>query len=409
MSDNLNKAQVMQSLDELEDLLSKAQIVRGGNSERREWAGSSWEDEGIPENTPNGTDYVPPKKVARKAMDQMPVEEIERYLEMRKSGAPNPIAAENEILQTVPGVEKAICPKCEGTQRDALTKSQCEKCNGFGFVWCVPTKEGASMIKSIEAKWNVSKAVQPPHGKNTGGGAEGADTTPADGNVAGSEQKPETVTSTPNPSVKKALEKAKKAVNDMMAAEEEEEETPPEEGKEEESLEEILGGKGKCAGGKAKKSLDNEVLSRVLGVVLKSLTHFSDRLDQVGGAIDDLYSVQSEQADLVNGMAKSFMDVKKSLEDVPAEAPQNGTRPAHGGKAVTSNVQILQKGFVDAAPGSEENGMKYDFITLKKGASKMVIAGKLDKRIGLRMDTGELPGEKIVKSIEAYIDENGID
>lgn len=414
MSDKLNKAQVMDSLEELDELLNKAQIVQGGNSERREWAGSKWEDESIPNDTPNGTDYVPPKKVTRKGMDQMPVDEIERYVQMRKSGAPNPIAAENEILQSVPGVEKAICPKCEGTQRDVLTKSNCEKCNGFGFVWMVPTRESASLIKSIEAKWNVSKAVQPPHGKNTGGGAEGADTTPKDGEDAGSEQKPETVPngSTPNPSVKKALAKAKQLFDAKQEEDVAEEDVPgggvPEEGGEEEGdeLAELLGGgksKGKCA---TKKGLDSEIVGRTISTMIKALTHFADRLDSVGASVQDLYQVQSEQADLVNGMAKSMVDVQKSM--TPA-GNGNGRRPAHAPKAVTNNVQVLQKGFVDSAPESEGGGNKYDFNTLKKGAVKMAITGKMDKRIGLRMDTGEMPEEKIVKSIESFIDENGID
>lgn len=416
---NLNEAQMMRSLSELEDMIEKAQIVQGGNSERKSWAGSDWDDQTMPKSTPNGTDYVPPKKVARKALDTMPVEDIERYLEMRKSGAPNPIAAEAEILQTVPGVEKAICPKCEGTQRDLLAKSRCEKCNGFGFVWMVPNHESASMIKSIEAKWNVSKAVSPEHGHNVGGGDDRATTTPKDGDK---EEKPETVNSTPN--VKKALKKVQKQIKKAMEGEEfvpEKKEFPPAKEDNEEdiaakdegdegagddsgadSLEDILEGEKeeKCVN----KGLSAKLVGRTLDVLVKSMALFTDRMDAMAGSINDIYEVQREQSDLVNSVAQSVVGVQKSLTG-PSDMP----RPARAPKAVTQNVQVLQKGFVDSAPGTNDGGPRFDFSTLKKGATKMIINGKLDKHVGLRMDAGEVPEDKIVKSIEAYIDANGVE
>jgi hypothetical protein len=39
----------------------------------------------------------------------------------------------------------------------------------------------------------------------------------------------------------------------------------------------------------------------------------------------------------------------------------------------------------------------------------MIIAGKLDRRIGTRLDVGTLPEAKILKSLDRFIDENGVE
>ena len=83
-----------------------------------------------------------------------------------------------------------------------------------------------------------------------------------------------------------------------------------------------------------------------------------------------------------------------------------------------NNVKVIQKSFVDSAPGQNvtqqggaEEGYesRYDLSTLKKGATKMVIAGKLDRRIGTRLDVGTLPEAKILKSLDAFIDKHGVE
>ena len=281
--DILSKAQLEANLTELDSVLQKSQIVQGGNSSRQSWAGSEFEKVSPPNNTPNGTDYVPPKTIAHKAISEMSDAEIEHYMEMRKAGVANPIAAEQEILSTVADVAKAQCPVCEGTQ---ISKSNfnepCEHCNGFGYVWLCKSEQAQEQIEEIEKKWNVDKIGKGggPQAKNKGGGRGAADTTPPSGRPYRKEALDDTGedvagedTDIENPGVSKSVRDTMREMSYMdtalnKATDDEDMELEEEDEEDEEDVE-------KCA----KKALETEMifrsfqtLNRSQGTLLQEVT-----------------------------------------------------------------------------------------------------------------------------------------
>jgi len=419
MSNSPSRAQMLQHIEELEDQLSKSQLVNPKlkNSERDSWAGSTWSEENNDtKSAPGGTDWNPPKTKVFKNIDEMSEDEILRHLEMRKSGLPNPIAAEAEILDTVPGVEKGICPQCNGTQRDVMTKSCCDQCNGFGYVWMVNDTKSVQMIKSIEAKWNVSKAKPQPQGVHEPGGTGDANPAP---DKPDPDKKPEKVPPATS-SVSKAqelqvaLNKAQESLKDLLEVEEEAMEGENDDDKKKEAIEMEGEETEKC-----KKSLEGEILARSMQLALSSVSSLASQVEEVVKSLEWMRNNQGEQAQLLHSLSLSHMDVAKSLSGNAGSNSEtaNDPRPARAPKAAgPGDITVLQKGFVDNAPGRDitdasEGGYqsRFDLPTLKKGTTKMILAGKLDRRHGTRLEVGTFPEEKILKSIERFIDEHGVD
>lgn len=418
-----DKSTLLKHLEMIDQQLQKSQLVNSKlkNSERSDWAGSEWTEEADDtKSAPGGTDYNPPKKGVFKNIDQMSEEEIQRHLAMRKSRLANPIAAEAEILKSVPGVEKAICPKCDGTQYDALTKSVCDQCNGFGYVWMVPNSDSARMIKSIEAKWNVTKAMPQPKGTHQPGGKGDANPCQTDADPS---KKPEKVgpaarSISKAKEIANALNKAKKGIEDLLKETEDKKPNPFAKDDDEDEMEdkdyqndEELMDEGEEDEEKCVKGISNGVLARSLQLALTSVGSLASQVEDVFKSIQMLRQDQQEQANLLYDLANSHMDVTKSL--LGGGNPRAARGPKAAGPGV-NNIQVLQKSFVDNAPGENVNAdgsyqPKYDLQTLKKGVTQMIIEKKLNRHVGMALEVGTVPEEKILKSIESYIDEHGVE
>ena len=346
---------VLHKLEELTDMLEKAQIVRGGNSSVSSWAGSPHMKEGMPNNAPNGTDYKP-AKLAKKSIEDMTNDEVEHYLMMRKSGLPNPRAAEEEIA-ALEGVTKSICPSCGGAGKDHMSKSMCGTCGGHGVVFECETEYAQQMAKSIADKYNVGDLSK----------AEKKDDLDAE--LDELEEAIDVMSGKAEKGMKKGdmkkrggiwSKKGKHEDHDMekmyMAMEEDDDE----------GME------------KTKKSM--EALNVGMRVLLKSLKTMMEE--------------QAEQQELLNALANSHVTVAKSL---------TGSAPARGPLAQGAGLRVLEKGFVDMAPGGQQ---QYSAEDIKKGASQMVYTGELDRMEVLRMDAGVGLAPEVETKIVNWLNSN---
>lgn len=426
-----NQAQLLENLGAIEGLLAKAQITRGGNSERRTWAGSDWTDESMPNSTPNGTDYKPKSPIAHKALSECTAEEVRDYLEGLAKGdvygtMPNPIAAEQEIMATLgpQRVAKSRCPLCDGTMVSKSNSNEaCPKCKGHGYIWAVKSQEDYDIIKSIESKWNLNKGG--PQGKNIGGGRGAADTTPpptsrmrkealdtTGEDVAGAEDEMD------NPNASKGVSgadpRARQEAEDMDAFmskakgddDEEEEEV------DEEVEEKYMG-----------KSISDEIAFRSFQTINRSQAALMDQVEELGKAIAFLMSQQDQIFELSAAVAKSQAaqiraslggQVSSQFDNIEIQK-SNKIYPmaARAPKSVSHNVQIVEKSFADQAPGSQEGTFstqgksRFDVWQLTKGASDMLVKGLIsDHRIVTRLEAGSIPDEDTLRSIEKHIDGN---
>lgn len=397
--------------EEIQEILNKAQIVGGGNSDPGTWAGSKYENQEIPQTTDNGTDYKPKKKPSRrvkKSIDDFSVQELERELEVRKSGIPNPTMADAEIMNTVEGVSKAVCPSCGG---NALHKGHyCGTCNNIGYVYSVETEEAASMIKSIQAKFNVDKIDEDfwkSQNKNIGGGSGDADTTPAEGSKGYRDSKEESG----GEKVAKAMEEAAAELEDVgedQAAMEEEEVMDVEK-----SVASLKKAQAEMLKGMA-------VQQRQIGALLKSMGILAEMNEAVASAQSD----QGDSLVLIEGMIRKggFKPEDEEEEGEDVEKSMNGRRgPARAPQARTSGLQVIQKSFSTSAPGSgvalqdgtpsgqQNQGPKYDYDTMRKAATFMAVNGDLDRRQAMAFDAGMAVDDKIVKSVTSFLDsKNGV-
>ena len=439
--------EVLKHIQEVDELLSKAQILRGDNSERRNWAGSSWEDTDVPSYAPNGTDYDPPKDVRRatnkkpfkKSVDEMSEAELERELLLRKSsaGMPNVEKARHEILKSIEGVEETICPSCDGSKIDHLSKSICGTCHGFGFCFTAPEgmeKSVSAKIDAIAEKYNVGaeidaleKSLEKAQKKNKGGGVGEADTT---GNPSHMESEKEDFT---GDAVFKGdldamygeLEKTKKMMKKGDEA--------PEGG--DINAQPPAGGNPAAPQAGAEnlqmsKALTKEALLSIMdaqqlilkgmGQMLKKQSHLEKGLRVSLDGQADIADLVADSATLQGHFFKGLFgateqqsqDINKS-NNAQNRQPNQAARPP---RASGRNIQILNKSFVDSAPGGDENPLqKYDHKTLIKGASQMCIDPtipmdkRLNRRVVIGLEQGVVPEEKILKSIVAYIDQKGIE
>lgn len=392
MSREFDQSEVLKNLDEVEAILEKAQIIDGAdNSERKEWAGSAWEKADARNVAPNGTDWKPKAgdKIKR-SLDDASADELEQQLAMRKSALPNPIAAEHEIMSTVPGVEKALCPSCKGAQVDAISKSACDECHGFGFLWLVEDNAHGAVIKSIEAKHNIGVNLQKAQRKNVDATIEEADTTPAKA-VKDQPSKRDTTGEMVAKSRAQILSEMQGLLNLYKANGEEEEMEMDAEEPEDDDAEPK----------EAEASMDEKVMTKSFTAILKGLQAVLSTQGEMVKSIDDLRVAQASSENTISRLSDAQVSISKGLFSQGSGEPQ----PARAPRSAQS-LTVIEKGFVDQAPSSEQP--QFDLRTLKKGAAEMVVQGKLDRRIGLRLDAGVIPEEKIVKSIESFISQNDL-
>jgi len=356
----MNQKELFQNLDELDEFM-KAQITRGGNSERREWAGTTTTDEKVPSNTKNGTDYRPPSgaSITHKAIGEMSAEEIENYLAVMKSQVPNPRLAEAEIT-ALPGVTKAICPTCTGTGRNVISKSVCDVCGGHGVVFDCDNEDVEKAVQHIAMKYNVG-------GEDILKGPSGVD-----GNA-------DTTPTKMDPFQQVALDNSGKMVG---KGEDEEGEMGGEDMEMETDMD-----FGEPAD-KAKKSFRHAMLKG---------------FNQLTNGLKVMYSELQEVRDVQNRLASHQVKFSKSILGVD----QNSRTPARGPLAVGPGVQALNKGFVGQEPGSD-GGPRYDMQSLKRSASQMVYEGLLDPMEVYRLDSNGEVQDHVIKSIEGWIDKNGV-
>jgi len=420
-----NNAAVLEELNAVEGLLSqedlnKAQITRGGNSDRPGWAGSEWEkeDPSGPGSTPGGTDYRPKKPIAHKSIEEMTEEEIEKHLAARKHGIPNFIACEQEIMKSVPGAEKAMCPDCGGTQFDLINKSTCTGCRGYGYLWMVDQPQDQDLIRSIEVKHNVHKAIEGPQRENRGGGRGAADTTPEDGTQM---QDPELHSTATSPTGKTdnmtkanhaVLQEMREVLN-VFKGVAKQMEGEPEEGGDDDTPEMPAGGPPTMppvGGGeeaeKCAKSLVDKALLYSVQVLTKGMGALMEQVEGMGYQLNKAQAIMAEQGALLKAVSASHVSINKSLFG----GNGNGTPPrvpARAPMARQSNVQVVQKSFSNQAPGADIGERPFSIQEYKKAATDMVLKGKLNHRVGLLLDTGNLPDdENVVKSIEAHLEAN---
>jgi len=388
MSKQFSEGELLKSLDRLENVINKGQIVNthvkkvGRNSERRDWAGSTWEDEDTPNNAKDGTNYTPEKGLA-KNINEMSEGEIQQYLQARKSGLPNAVKARQEILKSVPGAREAMCNQCEGAGRqNDVRKSMCQGCGGHGTVLIAPTPEAQEMMKGIAARYNVSREayerVRKGGAGHKGGGSGESDTTPSDLTA----DEPEKFDENGQAAFKGGEDEYEDEMN--MGKGEDDEDDEDDFGGDEEEFEM----------GKA--------LTQVLGAIVKSQKLILARQA-------DLYRMVKATGQVQVGIAKSLID------GAPADAGQ--PRAGRAPRALGPGLQIepLNKGWVDQAPGDESQGYanggtyqpKYDWQTLKKSAGNMAMAGQLDPHDVLRMDAGVDVPNNLVQKVEHWIDQNG--
>jgi len=367
---------LLKNLEEIDQLL-KAQITRGGNSEQKKWAGGTSEDESIPSPAPNGTNYESSKDIAHKAVGDLSTRELELFLNMRKSRPANPRAAEEEILR-IPGVSKSICGDCSGVGGDAVNKSMCGTCGGHGIVFDVPNAAAIQMIKSIADKYNLNKGGS----SHSGGASGGADPTP----------------SSAEPFEGSKLDANGKKISKKQSEKEDKEEM-------------AKGGKKAKKGGDGlpefiKEKMDDndiddddddddEVEEKS---VKKSLNRLSKSMYVLLKSFKELASRQDEMGSILEAVGTNQVNMTKSLFSEPEAA--RGPKGAY-----PSQVRVLEKGFPQDAPGG---GLRYTRNDIVKAAGAMAIEGKLDPMNVLRLDSGSEVDDKVIKSIEGFLDANGI-
>ncbi len=366
-------AEVLKALDQLDKLL-KGQIVQGGNSEQNVWAGSSHQEQQIPKPAPNGTDYDPSKDIAHKAISEMTDSEIKHYYRMRKSRKPNPRAAELEI-ERLPGVSKSLCDACYGNCR--INKSVCGRCSGFGILFNVNSEESKYAIKSIAEKYNLHKS-----GSMSEGGATGdADPTPT--NMPSYES---TKVDNGGKMVAKA-EDEEDEYDDLEDIDDVDEEDDEDDGADEFAKKSVGGKKAKkgmTKGGKStRKSISD--LNYGMQVILKSLQDLVVRTDSNSQIINQLAELQST-------MTKSLTGVD---DRSAARAP----------KSVSQNVQVLNKGFVDQAPGGEPtSGLRYEPRDIVKAAGEMACKSLIDASQVVVLETTSNWDPRVVEKVQRYMD-----
>jgi hypothetical protein len=359
----MNQKELFQNLDELDEFM-KAQITRGGNSERREWAGTTTEDQKVPSNTKNGTDYKPPTgaSIAHKAIGEMTAEEIENYLAVMKSRVPNPRAAEAEIT-ALEGVTKALCPTCTGTGRNVISKSVCDVCGGHGVVFDCANEDVEKAVQSIAEKYNVG-------GQDLLKGPSGVD---GDGDTTPTKMDPFEPVKLDNTGkmVGKGDDEAGDVGGEDMMMETEDMEI------------------GEDAEKCASKSVEQAIL-RGFNTMTKGLKAMWNKIENIEETQNRLASHQVK-------FSKSILGIEQD----------NGNRtPARGPMAVGPGVQALNKGFVGNEPGSQ--GSQHDVQSLKRAGSQMVYEGLLDPMEVYRLDANGEVSDEVIKSIEGWIEKNGV-
>lgn len=367
----MDHKELLRNLDEV-DALMKSQIVQGGNSERREWAGSGWEDEGVPSNTKNGTDYRPPRgaTVAHKALADCTEEEIQQYLAMRKSRTPNPRAAEEEIL-ALEGVTKSLCPSCSGAGRNEITKSLCDVCGGHGILFDCANEDVEKAVQDIADKYNVGGMDM---GKAGPSGVDGdGDTTPA---------KMDPFEPVKLDNTGQMVGKGDDEPGEMMG--------------EEMGEEEMEFGEDEAKAKKCAKSFEK--------AVTENLVSLTKGLKQMWAELQAIKKGQENTGEIVHRLGNHQVKMSKSLL-----APVNGSAdraPARAPQA--ANTQVLSKGFVGSEPGAQGDGLRYSLPDIKKSASQMVYEGKLDPMEVYRLDSNVEVSEQTLRNIETWIDQNGV-
>jgi len=358
----MNQKELFQNLDELDEFM-KAQITRGGNSERRDWAGTTTEDQKVPNNTKNGTDYKPPAgaSITHKAIGEMSQEEIENYLAVMKSQVPNPRAAEAEIT-ALEGVTKALCPTCTGTGKNVISKSVCDVCGGHGVVFDCANEDVEKAVQQIANRYNVGgeDMLKGPSGVDGDG-----DTTPT---------KMDPFEPVKLDTAGKMVGKGEDEADDMGGEDLMMETDDMEIGEDAE----------KCA----TKSFQQ--------AMLKGFNQLTNGLKVMYGELQEVKGTQNRLASHQVKFSKSILGVD-----------ENNRTPARGPMAVGPGVQALNKGFVGQEPGNE-NGSQYDIQSLKRSASQMVYEGLLDPMEVYRLDSNGEVQDHVIKSIEGWIEKNGV-
>lgn len=369
----IKKSSLASQIDAVEQELKKSQIVEGGNSERTQWAGSKSEDQKPPTSTPKGTDYVPPSNAktdrkVNKNVHEMDTDELEGIIKLRKSGKPLIALAEQEIAETLPEVQKAICPVCNGTTVHLHKgySSSCEDCAGFGFVYSAETEEQAQQIEEICKKYNVtSEAFQK--------GME-------DDNDLSKDEEDNSVSDDELRELSEQLKAAGKKDD------EEEAEEPPSSGD----------------GGKTEKSVValSSKVDRLNKGITKLLEASGVLTSKVADLEDRLSLLQSGNATTLKAQGQ----ILKSLGNVSASRPASAPRSK-------SNLQVIEKSFSDQAPGGESMTVEQRFDFLKKSASAMSLdtslgPKRLDHKVVLAIESGHLPDQRTLDRIWDYGQKN---
>lgn len=369
----IKKSSLALQIDAVEQELKKSQIVEGGNSERQQWAGSKIEDQKTPTSTPKGTDYVPPssaktERKVNKNVHEMDTDELEGIIKLRKSGKPLIALAEQEIAETLPEVQKAICPACNGTtvHLHKGRSSSCEDCAGFGFVYSAETEEQAAQIEAICKKYNVtSDSFQK-------GMEEENDLSKDDDNSVSDEEIRE-------------LSEQLKAAGKKDADEEDEKEQPS------------YGGGEKTEKSILSLSSKVERLNKGISQLLEASSVLASKVADLEDRISLLQSGNTTTL-------KAQGQILKSLGNASVSRP---TAPPRS----MSNLQVIEKSFSDQAPGGETMTAEQRFDFLKKSASAMSLdkslgPKRLDHKVVLALDAGHLPDQRTIDRIWEYGQKN---
>jgi len=353
---NSNTA-LLHSIDHLDDLLSKSQIVTGGNSERREWAGSQHTDEKIPSPAPDGTSYQPDKPIAHKSIAEMSNEEIQSFLELRKSGLPNVRAAEAEI-ERLPGVHKSICGDCVGVGQDVMRKSRCGNCAGHGIVFAYPDAMTGQQAMAIADKYNCGPNSISKSQPSNEGGARAQD--PDASSV------PKTMTDY-NPDKKG------------------------------ETSQDVAKGGGECDEDLLPE--EGEEWMKSLRTIQKGLHAALASLKEQGARLAHVEQLATASGRTTSNMAKSFSGYQGNPDQsrVPARGPM---AQGHGLQINPQDVQVLNK---SQGPGLQQQPQEISrdqWTEMKKSATALVYEGKLDPGVVLRMDTDQMPTPEIMQMIQ---------
>lgn len=429
---HINEVDAM--LSKSQDLLNKSQIVRGGNSERKEWAGSKWEDQEVRDIAPNGTDYEPEKAIKRatnkkpfaKSVDDLSNEDLEHELAMRKSGVPNIVAARQAILKGIPSAVDTTCESCNGY---ALNKSgaPCGSCDGFGFKFEVPKEDLAkaqSVISDVIDRYNIGEypdMLSKAQKKNKGGGDFDADPTPA---YAHDDTEEDEDFGSPNiakgdidsgmAEMQGELAKMKEICKGDFDGDDDDEDDEDWDDEDDDDDSSQM----KFDMGKTKKSVKKSMLLAALDTVmsaqqmlLKSQRVLLAENESLRKGLKATYGLQKSliemsglglemQGALLKSTVPAGVDLAKSQNRAPARAPRGGQR----------HIDVIEKSFLS----DQGQGGQVDFATLKKATSHMLLenpniakSNQVTSQHLVGMDTGNLPEEKIVRRIEAYIQEKG--